>query len=424
MFNAPNMGGLPPPPPGPFPFDVNNPMSFFAMMAALGTNIPGMNPFSSLNTFGSNATGQASKTRCYDYHTNGFCALGALCPFEHGDTNNASNDVPEYDPDQPLLGTQLTPAANKRYEAGKVYNGSYKGGRPRAPFSLLGASHDRTNTTLVIEQIPEENLSEDDVRRFFSQFGTIARVQMQAHKRLAIVTFEDHAAADQAYNSPKAVFENRFVKVYWYRQNTGVGSGKRFAGDTDMADADGDDGFEEEALDLEEIKRRQAEAQRAFEERRQKREEADAKAADIDQRLRETEAEMRKVKQQLMELTGGDLSSLDGLDLATLQAEAECLFEQNDATAPAGRGRGYPSRGVFRGWGFAPSSSYGRGPPRGAYRGRNALPAGHRSSVRRLDNRPRRLAVAGIEKGTKKDEALRQYLVVSKKHNLLSTDTI
>jgi hypothetical protein len=411
MSNMLNMADLPPPPPGPLPFDVNNPMTFFAMMAALGTNLPGMPPLPPINTLGSRSNGPAPKAKCYDYHTKGFCALGTLCSFEHGDTISASSDVLEYDPNQPLLEAQLTSAANQRHVVSRGHNGGNKG-RFRALSSLSGMSYDRTNTTLVIEHIPEENFSEDHVRGFFSQFGTIAHVQMQAHKRLAIVKFDDHAAADQAYKSPKAVFENRFVKVYWHRQDIGVGSVNRIIGDVEMAHGDGDYGFEQEALDLEAIEKRQAEAQKAFEERRKRKEEADAKAADVDRQLRETEAEMRKVKQQLVELAGDDLGSLDGLDLATLQAEAECLFEQNDTTSSAGRGRGFPSRGATRGRGFVPFSSCGRSAPRGTHWGRGAFTTSHRSSVKRLDNRPRRIAVAGIEKGTKKDEALRQYLVV------------
>jgi hypothetical protein len=254
---------------------------------------------------------------------------------------------------------------------------------------------------LVIELIPEENFSEEAVRDFFSTFGTITDIQMHAHKRLAIVEFADRTGADQAYSSPKAVFDNRFVKVYWFDKYTGI---------EETADHK-----DREALDLEAIAAKQAEAQKAFEERRRKVADADAKAAEIDRQLAEKEAEMKKIKQQIAELTGKGMGGrIAGLsqDLATLQAEAASLFGQTDRDGRPGRGRGDSSHAHFR----------DRVPPRvrdahrGSYRGRGGYApslAGKVSGVRRLDNRPRRLAVSGIEKGTAKDEALRQYLVVN-----------
>lgn len=416
MPNMLHLANLPPPPPGPMPFDMNDPMAFFTMMAALGTNMAGMPPLPSNNSPGNGANGRVRQGRCHDYHEKGFCARGDMCAFQHGGTNSAFNDAPEYDPDQPSLSAAFAESAHKR--AGP-YNSGKRGRRTRAPFSMPGPLYDRTNTTLVVEQIPEEHFSEDDVRGFFSDFGTITEVEMQAHKRLAIVKFEDHAAANQAYMSPKAVFENRFVKVYWYKKDMG-GALEAPYGDVDMADDENDYEDSGQVLDPEEIARRQAEAQKAFEERRRKIEEAEAKSADIDRQLQEKDAEMRKIRQQLAELAGDDISGLDeeySEDLATLQAEAENLFAQKEPIPSAGRGRGYPPRGGYRGRVYTPFFRE-RGAPRGAYRGRGrgafAAPfPGSRSSVKRLDNRPRRLAIAGIEKGSPRDEALRQYLVVS-----------
>jgi hypothetical protein len=416
LLNIPNLANLPPPSPGPFPLDANNPLAFFALMASLGTNMPGMPSLPSANLLGNGANGQAHKGKCHDYHTKGFCRLGMMCSFEHEPANGGQTNVPEYDPDQPGLGTRFAAIAKKRLGTNRTTSSGNRGSLARAPFSIPGPSRDRANATLVVEQIPEDRFSEEDIRGFFSEFGTILDVQMHAHKRLAIIKFEDHAAANRAYMSPKAVFENRFVKIYWYRQDSDMGTTKG-SGDVEMADGETDMDGERAVLNLEEIAERQAEAQKAFEERRRKVEEADARAADIERQLKEKDAEMKVIKEQLAELAGDEsLGSPGGLshDLAILQAEAESLFAQTDSTAPVGRGRGFPPRGSYRGRGFAPFR--GRGAPRGAYRGHGAFATpfvGNRSSVKRLDNRPRRLAVSDIEKGTPKDEALRQYLVVS-----------
>jgi hypothetical protein len=409
--SMPNLANLPPPPPGPMPFDVNNPMAFFALLATLGTGMPGMPPLPSTNPQDNGSNGQTRKEKCYDYHAKGFCQMGMMCSFEHEPPNSTLIDVPEYDPDHPGIGTRFPPSAKKRQATNRTYSGGNKGGHSRAHFSALGPSQDHTNNTLVVEQIPEDKFSEDAVRAFFSEFGAILHVEMHAFKRLAIIKFEDYATANRAYMSPKAIFENRFVKVYWFKQDSDIGATGSYAGDIDMADGDNDADAEVEVLDLEEIAKRQAEHQKAFEERRRKQAETDARAADVERQLKEKEVEIEEVRKQIAELAGDDYTSPGQLSqaLATLQAEAENLFAQTDSTRPAGRGRGFPPRGTYRGRGFAPGSR-GRGAPRGGYRGRGAF---NGSSVKRLDNRPRRLAVSGIEKGTPKDEALRQYLVVS-----------
>ncbi|KAF1937375.1 hypothetical protein EJ02DRAFT_385846 [Clathrospora elynae] len=400
----PSLANLPPPPPGPLPFDPADPMSFFAMAAAFGANMPGMSPLPFMNVPGNGSHGQGPRDKCTDYHDKGFCALGSFCPYEHeGAIAVPAAEVPEYDPEQSFLAVQPS-AGTDRHAAPRGHGHNTKGGRPRAPFSLPGPSHHFSDTTLVVEQIPEAHFTEDNVRGYFSQFGHILEVQMHSHKLLAVLKFADHAAANRAYNCPKAVFENRFVKVYWFKSDTAIG-------DVAMEDAAE---YEEEKLDLEAIAKRQAEAQKAFEERRRKAEEGAAKAAEIEKQLKAKNDEMEKIKRQLAELSG-DKADQVTQSLATLQAEAADLFAQHNPNESAGRGRG-AFRGGYRGRGYAPFPPRGRGyaPFRGAYRGRGgfaASPLPGRSSVKRLDNRPRRLAIAGIEPDTSRDEALRQHLL-------------
>lgn len=411
------LSNLPPPPPGPMPFNVNDPMAFFTMMAALGMNMPGMSPLPNnmpnSMPMSNGVDGQAKVGKCHSYHEKGYCVLGNMCSFQHGE----SEAVPEYDPTQPSLSMKNASSTVRRPGVNKNYG---KSGRPRADISLPGPTQDRSLTTLVVEQIPREHFNEEDVRDYFSEFGTIVDVEMHNYKRVAIVKYEDHSAASRAYNSPKAVFENRFIKVYWKRPDMTFEGPSLLPDDAEM-----EDGYEDEdpVMSPEEIAQRQAEAQQAFEERRRKREETEARAAEIDRLLKEKDAEMRAIKKQLAELAGEEEteSNRDAIkdfsrDLATLQAEAENLF--GTAETPSFAGRGAPVRGGYRGRaqtsfstrgrGFAPLR--GRGAPRGGFAGRGRVAV----SVRRLDNRPRRLAVSGIDKGSAKDEALRQYLLVSR----------
>jgi len=386
--SMPNFANLPPPPPGPLPFDPSDPMALFAMVAAFGANLPGMPPLplSSAQANGSNQ--QHRKSKCIQYHENGYCPIGNLCQYEHDDAAvELYGQVPEYDPEQSYLAVQPNRGAKNRSQ-----HRTTRGSKARTKLTPSGRAYNPSNTTLVVDHIPEPNCNEESVRDYFSEFGSILEVEMHAEKHLAVVKFADRSAAKRAKNSPKAVFENRFVKVYWHTPDV----------DEELSRSN----EETEKLDLEAIAIKQAEAQKAFEERRRKTEEAAARAAEIDRQLKEKNEEIEEIKRQLAELSGeapDDFSQT----LETLQKEAAELFDQHDAYEFSARGRGRGAlRGAYRGHGFAPF--------RGSYRGRGrGFTEYGGSAVKRLDNRPRRLAVAGIEANTSRDEALRQYLLVS-----------
>jgi hypothetical protein len=401
----PNFANLPPPPPGPLPFDPTDPASFFAMAAAFGANLPPMPALSY----------QARNGKCADYHNKGFCTV-AFCPFEHeGAVEVPAEEVPEYDPEQSFLAVQPSEGFKKQTPRGQ----HSKTPRPRTAFSRQARHLNQANSTIVVEPIPKKHLSEDNVRGYFSQFGHIVDIKMQEQKRLAIVKYDDNAAAARAYTSPKAIFDNRFIRIYWYNAaDFDRAPPAESYGDTIMEDADDK---EEERLDPGEVARRQAEAQKAFDERRRKAAEAEARAAEVERKLKETNEEIQSIRKQLAGLSGEQAHEFSQ-NLAELQAEADSLFAQHEPSVPAGRGRG-EMRGNYRGRGRgAPFPARGGYyPPRGgswtsfggAYSGHaNFIPAPRRKPNRRLDNRPRRFAVAGIKAGTLKDEALRQYLLV------------
>ncbi|RMZ71923.1 ccch zinc finger and rrm domain-containing [Pyrenophora seminiperda CCB06] len=379
--SMPNFANLPPPPPGPLPFDLSDPMALFAMAAAFGANLPGMPSLPFPNAQGKGSNQQDGKTKCIQYHQNGYCPIGSLCQYEHDDDAvELHGQVPEYDPEQSHLAIQPNGGARSRGQ-----HRTTRGGRTRSKFPPSGRTYDPSNTTIVVDHIPEPDCNEDSVRNYFSEFGNILEVEMHADKYLAIIKFADRSAAKRAKNSPKAVFENRFVKVYWHTPDVAEDLATR----------------ESEKLDLEAIAIKQAEAQKAFEERRRNRKEAAARAAEIDRQLQEKNEEIEDIKRQLAELAGEDPNDFSQT-LETLQREAEELFVQHGAREYTGPGRG---RGAYRGHrGFAPL--------RGSYRGRGrGFTALGRSAVKRLDNRPRRLAVADIEANTPRDEALRQHLL-------------
>jgi RNA recognition motif-containing protein len=263
----------------------------------------------------------------------------------------------------------------------------------------------------VVEQIPEENFSEDAVREFFSQFGNIVDVNMQAYKRLAIVKYDDYSAARRAYDSPKVIFDNRFVKVYWYKPDSLPKPPTRANGNGHDFSEEPLERQDEDMLDPEEIEKRQAEAQKAYEERQKKAQEADARFQELEAKLKENQEQMRSLQEKLANKSKKPGETGNLIDqLASLQSEAQGLNADYDAFSYRGRGRGgYRARGTF------PPRARGFAPFRGAYRGRgyaaSPFPTG-RPSVKRLDNRPKRISVSGIEPGSRQDEALREHLLV------------
>ena len=325
---------------------------------------------------------------------------------------------------------------------GNNERGNFSNRNHRASFSHAGPNGDRTVTSVVVEQIPEDKFNEQTVRDFFSEFGTIVDVNMQAYKRLAIVKYEDFLSAKRAYESPKVIFDNRFVKVYWYKPDSvpvPLENGRKGSQGESTARPD------EEMIDPAEFERKQGEAQKAYEQKARKLKEAETQREELEKKLKMQAEERKRLLEKLsakavekgssssptaekaVDDTGTDAiasndteeskknAQTDALKkkLAELEAEAESMgINPQDSyygsgygsergrgasrarSSPFVRGRGNPYRASPRG---------GRGTFYGPVRG---------GAVKRLDNRTKKVAVSGVEFGTERDEALRQHLFV------------
>lgn len=462
MQNMPQLPNLP----QGFPqVDPNNPMSAIMAMQALGfPPLPGMPQISmgAPTNFGQNGPSSGFPhagsppprrigERCRDYDTKGFCALGSVCPYEHG-TDPIVVPTDEYDPKNAAIDTNRhTNGHGERrhhHERGRGGRGRGRGEggrRGRAHFSQAGPNHDRSITTIVVENIPEEKFSEDAVREFFSEFGNIEEVTLHTYKRLAMVKYDDYFSARKAYDSPKVIFDNRFVKVYWYKPDQHSDAN----GANGRRGSEGAKKDDEEMVDIEEIKRRQEEAQKAHEEKQKKLQEAEAQKAELDAKVKAQAEERKKLLEKLAEKTAKKTSSplsptikgADGegkteesngthdkksaqtealkLKLAQLEAEAESMGINPNDSYNAGTYRGRGGRGAFRGrGGWAPRGRGGYDPSyRGGYRGRGAYGGSsfaRGGAVKRLDFRPKRVIVKindGEDEWTPdRDEALRSHL--------------
>lgn len=301
---------------------------------------------------------------------------------------------------------------------------SGKKGGSRAPFSAEGPIQDRSKTAIVVENIPEENFSEEEVQGFFSQFGNVEDIQMQPYKRLAIVKYDKWGSANAAYKSHKAIFDNRFVKVFWYKEPSGPEASQAVNGAKSNSDV-GEDAMDVEPdLDPEEFQRRQEEAQKNYQERENKRAEIERQRQELEKKQQELldrhREETERLRSKLSEKNGGDGQASTPATgaaalrakLALLESEAKILgIDPDAAESPVGS---FPARGGgYRGRGGFPPRGRGRGGGRGGFgngEGRHAAYAQYS-----IDNRPKKLAITGVDFSLpEKDEGLRHFLLVSK----------
>ncbi|KAI0431040.1 hypothetical protein F5Y09DRAFT_208968 [Xylaria sp. FL1042] len=364
--------------------------------------------------------------------------------------------VDEYDPNNAVL--SLPPFGVQRFSAGQQFDipnfqlppptNRREPKKPRrikgrAPFAANGPNHDKTKTAIVVQNIPSENFTEDQVRGYFSQFGNIMEVSMQHQNRLAMIKFDSWEAANAAWSSPKVIFDNRFVKVFWYKEEGGdeaAANGKSANGTNGHLDGNATASESISAkpeFDMEEFHRKQLEAQKIYDRKSKKRQEIEGKLQEVEERqkaLREQQAEAKRLLQERLKANGTkdgslspvEISTIEGGDkkpsaqtealkarLAALEKEASQLGldpnEQHDDNLSwtprgRGRGRGYRGGGTFALRAIRGGCGYrGRG---GTIESRHAAYAAYS-----LDNRPKIVALSGVDFTIpENDEALRQYL--------------
>ena len=334
----------------------------------------------------------------------------------------------------------------------------------RAEFSFAGPNIDRSTLGVVVENIPEESFDESKVREFFLQYGNVEKIEMRPYKRLAIVHFDTHDSATKAYHSPKVIFDNRFVKVYWYKPETVLpsppinGSASKEKPKPDQTG--NDDPMEEDKPDMEEVARKQTELQKQHEEKQKRKREAEELQAKLNEQkeaLAKAQAEeTRKLTERLAaraklknhspgipaatqnETTLADSGDenldeegkqlkrmLDSLKKKAIGMGIDVNGVQNDGTNPGlgtALGNGQRGRGRGRG-GFMTRGTFSRGRGgyegfgRGLYRGRGwaggDIGRGEWARPMKLDNRTKKVAVrTDGDFDANRDEGLRQHLLV------------
>lgn len=117
------------------------------------------------------------------------------------------------------LSSRMDSNAPQRGDFGQRGRGSSRGGRGGGLHGGRGAFEKKqtSNTTLVIENVPVENLELVKVNEYFKKFGTITNIQIDIDSKKALVSYSQPSEAKAAHSSPEVIFNNRFVKVYFQR---------------------------------------------------------------------------------------------------------------------------------------------------------------------------------------------------------------
>ncbi|CEF64826.1 Second mitotic wave missing [Strongyloides ratti] len=73
--------------------------------------------------------------------------------------------------------------------------------------------------TLELRKCPQELNTIAKLDEYFSTFGKIINIQVnfEGDPEAALITFSEHNEAVKAFSSEKAIFDNRFIKLFWYR---------------------------------------------------------------------------------------------------------------------------------------------------------------------------------------------------------------
>jgi hypothetical protein len=81
-----------------------------------------------------------------------------------------------------------------------------------------GVASQNTNTTLILKRVPADFNRVDRMRSHFSKFGMLVEImcQYEGQPDATLIRFANNQQTTMAYKSPQPVFNNRFIRVYWF----------------------------------------------------------------------------------------------------------------------------------------------------------------------------------------------------------------
>ncbi|XP_076011433.1 RNA-binding protein 26 isoform X2 [Genypterus blacodes] len=135
--------------------------------------------------------------------------------------NNNMRIVMESDPRKRPLVSHDGGILSKKpwFEKHNFNKPNHQGYHKRPPFIS-------SNAKLLVRQIPPELNNISKLNEHFSKFGTIVNLQVafKNDPEGALIQFASPDEAKQAMHSTEAVLNNRFIRVYWFREDGGDGA--------------------------------------------------------------------------------------------------------------------------------------------------------------------------------------------------------
>ncbi|KAJ8352456.1 hypothetical protein SKAU_G00239320 [Synaphobranchus kaupii] len=129
----------------------------------------------------------------------------------------ASNSSSRYSSDQESrkrpLGATEGPAPKKPWMDKPNFNNQHKPGFQK--------KNHYANTKLEVRKIPRDLNNITKLNEHFSKFGTIVNIQVVfgGDPEAALIQYTTNDEARRAISSTEAVLNNRFIRVYWHREN-------------------------------------------------------------------------------------------------------------------------------------------------------------------------------------------------------------
>ena len=132
-------------------------------------------------------------------------------------------------------------------------------------------------------------MNEPSIREWFNQFGPLNQVIVDTSWGKAVLVYSDYESASKAWNDPRPVFSNRFVKIWWKKTDRTTTAEEKLSGGI------------VDAVELEVAREAAAKAQKEHEEKQRKKEELERKKEELERQRVELVERQKAERERLME---------------------------------------------------------------------------------------------------------------------------
>jgi hypothetical protein len=133
-----------------------------------------------------------------------------------------------------------------------------------------------------------DKFNEPSIREWFGQFGPLKEVTIDQSWGKAILVYEDYDSAAKAWNDPRPVFSNRFVKIWWKKSETAEPVDKLSSGIVDQ-------------VELEVAREAARKAQKEHEEKQRRKLELEKTKDELEKKRLELVEKQKAERERLME---------------------------------------------------------------------------------------------------------------------------